>query len=213
MRKNLTYITYPGFMLFGLLVVMVFVTSKTYTQLGVGSLLYVPLALFGLKIFPRRGSKYPEEATQISTKVATKSEPVAEVVTAEPVDVKDIDKRAFLKLVGVAGLSYFLFSLLGRRAAGPFFGKSLGSEATQLTDSEGHKVNPAERQLTDGYSISEIDDNIISYYGFTNKDGAWIIMREDTATSSFRYAKGDSQFPETWNNRDKMGYDYYHNVF
>jgi hypothetical protein len=204
MRKNLTYITYPSFIIIGLLVVALFITSKSYLQLGVGTLLYIPLAFFGLKIFPRQ-----KEITAESETVEQKSE----VLNAEPVDVKDVDKRAFLKLVGAAGLSYFLFSLLGRRAAVPFFDKALGPGTTALTDSAGHKIDPALNQPTDGFRISEIDDNIISYYGFTNKDGAWIIMKEDTATSSFRYAKGEAEFPKSWESREKVSYDYYHNVF
>ena len=117
-------------------------------------------------------------------------------------EVADIDKRAFLKLIGATGISFFLFSLLGRRVEVPFFGRAVESG-----------TNPVEGQPTDGYKISEIDDNTITYYGFTNKDGAWLIMREDTEASSFRYVKGDLEFSGNWSNRENLKYDYFHEVF
>ena len=40
-----------------------------------------------------------------------------------------------------------------------------------------------------------------------------ICMREDPTTGSFRYVKGDLNFSNSWAKRDKIKYDYYHNVF
>ncbi len=66
---------------------------------------------------------------------------------------------------------------------------------------------------TDGYTISEIDDGIIAYYGFMGQKGAWFIMRQDANDGSFRYAKGDIDFPINWEDRTNLTYDYYANVF
>ncbi len=208
MRKT---ITYSSIVAASLLVSLVFVTSKTYTQLGVAVLLYPTLVYFAIKVFPRKIWKTPVITVQIPS--VQKVETEAAKPAGEHVNVSDIDKRAFLKLIGAAGISFFLFSLFGKRAEGPFFGKLAGSETTALKDIAGNKIDPAERQPLDGYQISEIDDNMIAYYGFTNKNGAWLIMREETDATSFRYTKGDSEFPGNWNNREKLSYDYYHNVF
>ncbi|MCS7092122.1 MAG: hypothetical protein NZM26_02115, partial [Patescibacteria group bacterium] len=82
-----------------------------------------------------------------------------------------------------------------------------------IGDTTGRTIDPAEKQPMDGFRISEIDDGTITYYGYTNKDGAWIIIREDTENNSFRYIKGDSNFKENWDKRAWLDYDYYYNVF
>src|SRR4029078_12030438 len=99
------------------------------------------------------------------------------------------DKRAFLKLIGVAGVSVFLFSIFSKRGQIPFFGKMAGSDTVSLKDSKGKTIDPAQSQPLVCFQISEIDDGVVAYYGFINKSGAWFIMREDTESSSFRYAK------------------------
>jgi len=131
----------------------------------------------------------------------------------EEVGIADIDKRAFLKLIGGVGISLFLFSIFNKKAEGLLFKSLPASGTTSLLDTDGNKINPAERQPMDGYKISEIDDNEITFYGFTDKNGAWLIMREDTDTGSFRYVKGASNFPGNWTNRENLAYDYFHNVF
>lgn len=207
MRKKT--LTYSGFIVASLLIVLVFVTARTYVQLGIAVLLYPVIAYFALRLFPRKSWKAPLITVEIPKATA-----VATTKTEKRVEIADIDKRAFLKLIGAAGISFFIFSILNRRADAMFFGKAAAnSGAVVLEDTEGHKINPAERQPTDGYKISEIDEDIITYYGFTNKDGAWLIMREDTDTSSFRYAKGETGFPNTWTGRERLKYDYFHNVF
>lgn len=209
MRKTLTY---SSIAIASLLVALVFVTSKTYTQLGVAVLLYPTLVYFVFKVFPRKRWRTPTITVRIPS--VQKVETETAKPTREHVDVADIDKRAFLKLIGAAGISFFLFSLFSKRAEVPFFGKLAGTATTALTDIAGNKIDPAERQPMDGYQISEIDDNhAIAYYGFTNKKGEWLIMRQDTDTTSFRYSKGDSGFPGNWNNREQLRYDYFYNVF
>jgi hypothetical protein len=209
MRKTLSY---TSLILTALFVVALFFTAQTYTQLTAATLLYIPLAYFAFKSF--QGTKSP--SPNVGEGPKNKPEMVQEVKdeNAESGNVVDIDKRAFLNLIGAAGLSIFLYSLFSRNGTGALFGKTTGSDTTKLQDSTGNTINPAERQPLDGYRISEIDDtNSQTYYGFTNIDGAWLIMKEDADTSSFRYVKGDSAFPDSWGSRDTLNYDYYFNVF
>lgn len=210
---------YLVFIVTSVVMLLLFVTAKTYDQLAAATILYPIFVFFTLDfVFPRKKAKgpftpvspIPSSATMTASSIAQQQEMDTETITS--IEVADIDKRAFLKLVGVAGVSFFLFSLFKGRAGGLMPGGS-GSSEVMLQDKAGNKINPPERQPMDGYQITEIDDNIISYYGFTNKEGAWVVMREDTQTSSFRYARGDSEFPQNWDNREKLTYDYFHNVF
>lgn len=212
------------------LVTVVFATSTTYLQLIAATVLYFLLIFLAFIIFPRK----------IQTKTQTKSirvirlpiqptesdESVKKDILEIPVEttetssdsgsgisISDIDKRAFLKIVAGAGISLFLFSIFNRKTDNLFAKGIQGSGRVILEDTEGNKISPAQNQPTDGYRISEIDDNIVSYNGFLNKDGAWYIMQIDTQTGSFRYAKGDSNFPNNWANRENLKYDYYNVVF
>ena len=203
MRKTLTY---SIFTIMSLLVILAFITAKSYLQLGVAILLYPLLAYFALQIFKRKSWRAP---------IVTIKFPVA---TAKPrreaVDVADIDKRTFLKLVGAAGLSFFVFSLLGRRAENLLFGSS--SEPSIIgnaLNSTGGEVNVSGTPQLNGYRISEIDDRLVSYYGFVNNQGNWMIMREDTETSAFRYSTGKTNFPISWADRENLKYSYYHELF
>lgn len=210
MRKTLTY---TGLSIAFLGIVLLFLTARTYTQLGIAAALYPLLAILAIKLLPHK-----KHVREVSIQVADIEpepddiHPEGEVV-ANPVEVADIDKRAFLKLIGAAGLSFFLFSLLRGKVGNILPGQTAAIGTTSLENSEGKKISPAERQPLDGYQISEIDDDIVTYYGFTNKDGGWLVMREDTQSSSFRYSKGDSDFPRSWANRENLAYDYYSSLF
>jgi len=201
------------FVILGLAVGAVFVTATSYFQLAIAILIYPLLAFFFFKAFPR------------GTRVMYHGRPVAVVqpplvsaagagaAKGESVGVVDIDKRAFLKLIGGAGLSLFLFSIFNKRVEN-LFSRSFPtpSEKTLETTAVG-VVDPSQHLPMYGYTISEIDDNVIAFYGFTNKDGAWFIMREDTNAGSFRYARGDLKFPNNWANRENLNYNYYSKVF
>ncbi len=211
MNKTITYIT---FIFAAAVVSILFVTSKSYTQLSLAVLLYPAIAYLALKIFPRKTETtqpvvIPEikeiETTDTINSVDTR---VTETQTA----VADTDKRAFLKLIGIAGVSVFLFSILSKRGQIPFFGKAVESDSLTIKDSSGKAINPSESQPFDGYQISEIDDGLVSYYGFTNNNGAWYIMREDTEASTFRYVKGNAGFPNKWASRENLKYDYFYNI-
>jgi hypothetical protein len=210
MQKALTY---SSFIVATLMVFAVFVTATSYIQLAIAIALYPVLAYIAFKIFPRKTLTTPEITIQIPAKEAQGAEVEKAEVQKERVDVSDIDKRAFLKLIGAAGLSFFLFSFLRRRTDNLFGGQIASTGVTALENASGNRIDPAEHQPTDGYTISEIDEGEITYYGFINKDGAWFIMREDIDTNSYRYAKGDSAFPENWVNRERLKYDYFHNVY
>ena len=209
MRKTLSY-TSIG--IASIAVALIFVTAKNYIQLGIGIVLYPILIYFAWKVLPRKDWKSHEITVRLPEK--TIETEILEPETAKPLlDVSDVDKRAFLKLIGAAGLSFFLFSLFRGRADGLFGGKPGVQGPIALEDGEGNKIEPAVKQPTDGYQISEIDDDEIAYYGFTNKNGGWLIMTEDTESSSFRYAKGEGDFPGNWSKRQKLTYDYFYNVF
>ncbi len=196
MRKTLTY---GSFTATGIFVVILFLTAQTYIQLTTASLLYIPLVYFAYRLFHYTSHDEP---------VISVHEPIEEG------HIIDIDKRAFLNLIGAAGLSLFLYSLFSKKGSSMLFGSSSGLGATQLQDTEGTTINPAERQPLDGFRISEIDEtDFLTYYGFINKDGAWVIMRENVNSSAFRYAQGKDTFVDNWNNRQELQYDYFFNAF
>lgn len=211
MTKTITYIT---FIFAAMLVSILFVTSKSYTQLGLAILLYPAIAYLALKIFPRKIEQsetleIPEikeiETTSTISSVDTR-------IIEKQNGVTDTDKRAFLKLIGVAGVSMFVFSILSKRGQLPFFGKAAETDSISLKDVEGKAINPSQSQPFDGYQISEMDDGLVSYYGFTNTNGAWYIMREDTEANTFRYVKGNAGFPSKWTGRENLKYDYFYNI-
>jgi hypothetical protein len=128
-------------------------------------------------------------------------------------DVTDINRRLFLKLVGGAGVSVFMMSLFTDKAHASFFGSMPVPGAMTVKDSTGAAIDPAEKQPTDGYEISEIDDATSpAYYGFVHKTGAWYISREE-ANGSYRYSKGPTDFPAGWAARTTLTYDYFDNTF
>jgi len=201
-------ITYSGFAISTILIFLVFVTAKNYTQLTIAVLLYPLLAYFALKLFPRKIKETPILTVQKPAEPVNNTKDISQ----GKVEIVDIDKRTFLKLIGTAGISFFIFSLLGRRADDLIFGKNLeGNNKTELTPS--NQTNQTQPLVAEGFRISEIDDSLISYYGFTNKDGGWLIMREDGQLSTFRYTKGGTNFSKNWANRKKLKYNYYHKLF
>lgn len=215
MRKTLIL---TCFIIATLVVFGMFISATTYIQLAVAIVTYPLLVYIAFVVFPRK--HFSHHALPSST-IALESPLVAQKTESgrtESVGIADIDKRVFLKLIGGAGISLFLFSLISKKTEGLFFRGVQPiappvSGKLALEDLSGNKVNPAQSQPTDGYGIAEIDDSLISFYGFTNKDGAWYVMREDPDNGSFRYARGNSNFPDNWTNREKLNYDYFSNVF
>jgi hypothetical protein len=128
-------------------------------------------------------------------------------------DVSDINRRLFLKLIGTAGLTTFLFALFTKSSQAAFFGSMPGPGTVSLKDTHGNKIDPAEKEPTDGYEIAEVDDSAIpAYYGFLNKEGAWYIAREGNG-GEYRYYRGSANFGDSWATRESFTYDYFNNVF
>ena len=214
MRKALTYTSFASA---SILMILAFLTAKTYTQLGVAVIVYPLITYFAYKLFIDNGRRAPAIAIQLPSLKQTRRPEKIEVEEAkaerEGVGIADIDKRAFLKIIGAAGISFFIFSLLGRRAETLLFDRALDSGIGPLGGPAPSGTGSFAPSPMEGYKISEIDDNAITYYGFTNNGGGWLIMREDTEASSFRYAKGSSNFPMNWSNRANLDYDYFYNLF
>ena len=193
MRKILIYCS---LVIVSLTVIVMFVTATTYPQLAMAIVLYPLLVYLIFKTFPHQTTKaHPQKPL-----AAILKNPVA-TLKQEYAGITDIDRRGFLKLIGAAGVSFFLFSIFSKRAEIPFFGKLTGAG------------NASGSEPTDSYRISEVNDGLVSFYGFTKQGGAWFILQEDTEAGSFRYVKGDANFTANWANRASLNYDYYYNVF
>ncbi len=217
MSRSMSLVSLVSFVAAFFAVTGIFITAKSYPQLVFGSGLYIILMFFGYKMMPlyKSGLSIPASTTDLDIEIPTvsengnKTESVADDAKKPEVTVTDIDKRAFLKIVGATGLSFFIMSLFGRKAEALLLGNMDKNTATDdVVKTQQLPVSP-----TDGYTISEIDDGIIAYYGFMGQKGAWFIMRQDANDGSFRYAKGDIDFPINWEDRANLTYDYYANVF
>jgi len=181
-----------------------FITSTTYTQLAISSLLYPPLAYFAFKLIP--ATKKEKGGVPENYVVEVKSKKGKE---KNGVEIIDIDKRAFLKMIGAAGVSFFIFSLFTRKVEDLLLSGNSGGRR----DSFGTGTNNASPEPTEEYKITEISTEDHNYYGFVNLEGNWYIMKEDPVKGSFRYSKGNLNFSKSWNDKEKLKYDYYHNVF
>ncbi len=131
-----------------------------------------------------------------------------------PQGISDDNRRLFLKLVGSTSLSILFMAVLGKDTAkAAFFGSVPGPGTVSVKDSTGATIDPAEKQSTDGYEISQVDDSTTpAYYGFVHKTGAWYITKED-ATGAYRYAKGAVDFATSWTSRAGLTYDYFDAIF
>lgn len=212
-------ITLTIFALLAVVLIAAFITAESYTQLGIATLSYPILAYFAFKLLPTFAGtsgtitiSNPIQERPAQSKTTKKKAPIHKEVkeTKEGAVVVDIERRAFLKVIGGTGLSLFIFLLLGRRVDN-FISNGFGQQNGFLPGNEpvsSHGSSPLQ-----GYNISEIDEGVVTYYGFVNVDGGWLIMKEDTNTNSFRYKRGSSDFPSNWEKRQRLDYDYYHNLF
>jgi hypothetical protein len=197
-----------------LLLVVNLVFSRSLVNVLI-SLTYFPFPLyFFLTIFD--WYRKVQQNNKNQTK-AVKLEPVASGTTGTKID---LDRRRFLKILGGTGISVFLLSLINPKQAGAaFFGSVPGPGTVALKDASGTKINPAEKQATDGYKISKIDDTssvTYAYYGFVNSEGLWYIQRETLSgvnVGDFQYYKGTTNFSGNWAGRDGFGYDDFEDVF
>jgi len=211
-------VIYTGFVITCLADVVFFLSTTTYVQLAIAIALYLILIYFALKLFPR---KTQVESAAIETVPVAPNDSTVELTppiqdtseVSEGVEILDIDKRAFLKLIGAAGLSFFLSSLFSKRAETLLLGKAEGLGLTKIQDPAGDVISPAKHHPTDNYKISEVDYGISTFYGFMDQGEGWFIMKEDLNAGTYRYIKGDSNFHSNWNNQEGLNYDYFNQVF
>ena len=201
--KNL--IKYSSFILVCFFVVGVFVTATTFIQLAAAILIYPLFVIFAYKVFSHRLRRNPSKRSVNSIKPSVASAETSEPSESLNVGIADIDKRVLLKLIGGTGLTLFLFSLFSKKAEDILF--------KNIQSPDGEKISPAQTYPLDGYTIAEIEDNAISFYGYIHHNGSWYIMRLDTAGRSFRYTKGGRDFPGSWGNRENLDYSYFNDVF
>lgn len=201
-----------SFALATLLVVAIFVTATTVIQLACAVIAYPFLVYVAYKAFL-------DQRLDVRIKSAVKSNSIEPLKAS--LAVNDDDRRVFLKLVGSTGIFLFIYSLLNisRKPTSmiprewlKFGGKSLQADMKNF-DSGVVQSQKTVDQLMDGFKIAEIDNADISYYGFTAVNGAWYIMKANTGAGSFRYTRGEADFPANWQNRKKLTYDYLDKVF
>lgn len=221
-------------LIYNLLILIVFVVANIQSAATASqfffAILFIPPLLYFYRLLTGQFHKSPS-STQLaapadpsSNRLALFSTPtditplddnstaIEPEMMSDP-EVSDLNRRLFLKLIGGAGVSAFLFSIFTDKAHASFFGSMPVPGAMTVKDSSGQAIDPAEKQPTDGYEISEIDDATSpAYYGFVHKTGAWYISREEE-TGSYRYVRGSSDFPSAWTNRATQTYDYFDNVF
>lgn len=209
-------LVYYSFIVVSLIVFLGFLGAENYYQL-ISAILFYPLFVyFVLKILPKRNRAItlPVEAKPVTKKGRAPSkstETKVEVLKQEKGGL-DIDRRAFLKLIGSAGASVFLFSVFTKKAEAAFFGSVPGPGTVAIKDSSGNQIDPAIKHPTDGYKISRLDDSSPAYYGFTDKDGAWFIMKEDSS-GNYTYDVGASSFGTNWTDRGNLSYGEYFDKF
>jgi hypothetical protein len=214
MNSNKILIFYSFFVCLFLTIVGIF-SAKNVTQL-LSSFVFLPLIFyFGTKML--RFLKPTPQKIVVKKKSVKTSEQSSEnqpAIVPEIVHgVADNDKRLFLKLIGSTGVSLLFMALFTKKAQAAFFGSVPGPGVVAIKDSAGNKIDPAEKNPTDGYEITNIDDSgSPAYYGFVKKTGAWYIMQEDSS-GSYRYAKGSSNFSVGWTGRALLSYDYFNSVF
>lgn len=65
------------------------------------------------------------------------------------------------------------------------------------------------------FRISDMDvDNDPRYYGYLEKDGKWMIIKETVAAPrTYRYIFGEDDYVTNWGNRAMLGYNYFNEVF
>lgn len=115
----------------------------------------------------------------------------------------DDGKRKFLKLLASTGLTtILLYFINAKKTQAAFFGSGSGSGIINIKDSSGNKIDPAVNSPLDGYAIANIDEDVDNnYFGFTNKNGGWYIMKVDNTNNSFLYHKGVDEYATAWEAR------------
>ena len=205
-------IIYYSFIIITFMVLAGFLGATSIPQLIAASMFYPLSFFFFIQIIPRRKKAIPSVI-----RPETKPSHLIEVLRPEKDDrIRfDKDRRMFIKLIGSAGVTVFLFSLFTKKAEAAFFGSVPGPGTVAIKNKSGVQIDPAEKSPTDGYALCELEDGVTSYYGYVDKDGNWYILKED-ALGHYRYAKGSTGFSSNWDNRaneELITYDTFDNVF
>lgn len=67
---------------------------------------------------------------------------------------------------------------------------------------------------TDAYEITDIEKGVTyNYYGFTDADQNWYILRETIAGTEYRYFKGVGTYATNWTGRAALVYGYFFDIF
>ncbi len=224
MKSDKALVIYSFLACLFLMLVGIF-TARTTNQLLAG-FIYLPLVFyFGTRLF-----EYLIENALLNPNPAKRSLPTLPVIAKNeavsasnsvtesddqniPKDVADKNKRLFLQLIGTTGISLLIMALFSKKARDTFLGGGNSvTEVVGIKDSEGKIIDPSKEHPTDGYSVTDIDDeHSPAYYGFVKKDGSWYVMQNVSGT--FRYVKGASNYQSNWDVRDKLHFDYYNHVF
>jgi hypothetical protein len=216
---------YYSFVITVLMVCLGFLGVKSLPEL-ISAVFFAPLALyFGLAVLPRRSKAVviikPKTRSEKRVKIAPPEEAIEEKELPEEGNLEleeeteggfDPQRRAFLKIIGSTGASLFLLSIFTKRAQAAFFGSVPGPGTVALKDTTGAQIDPAIKHPTDGYKISRVDDSIPAYYGYTDKDGNWFIMKEDE-DGNYTYAVGTDSFTDNWDGKGGLDYKEYYEKF
>lgn len=153
-----------------------------------------------------------EEIKEIDKNALNKNTKEERELVGELSEVKEKDKRQFIKLIAGAGAGVMITMLINPSKAGAaFFGSVPGPGTIAIKDTTGTKIDPAIKSPTDGYGIMNTDEaSYPYYYGFVNKDGAWYIVKS-ASDGSFTYSKGSSSYP--WSSRASQTYASYDTTF
>src|SRR3990167_10191345 len=157
-------VTYSSLVFACLVVVVAFVTATTYTQLAVAAILYPILIFFAYKVLPLRIMVWDSKKAEPEVEEKVQAHEKSDQTESETTGISDINKRAFLKLIGATGLSFFLISIFGRRVESLLFGQNLVQIPTSVGNLPGSTNIASTASPTQEYTISEIDDNIVGYY-------------------------------------------------
>ncbi|MBI4099386.1 hypothetical protein HY440_00085 [Candidatus Microgenomates bacterium] len=214
-HRQLRLLLAYNFILTTIMAVTGFVGARSEPQI-ISAAFFTPLAIYFWQfVIPKKGHQIPVNnlGFEILQVVPARAPRLKKIPQEEkPGRHFDVDRRMFLKLIGSAGMTLFLFSVFTKKAEASFFGSVPGPGTVALKDTTGTLVDPAIKQPTDGYKISEIDDSSPAYYGFIEKTGKWFIMKEDSS-GAYRYTKGDSSFSTNWTSRASLTYDYFDAIF
>jgi len=207
---------YYGFVVSSIMTLTGFLGASNYSQLVSASLFFPVFVYFGTLIFPerKRALVVPQRAVA-PKKVRSSKKPTVLKKIDEKSDTPllDKDRRMFLKLIGTGGMSVLLLSLFGAKSAqAAFFGSVPGPGIVGVKDTSGTAIDPSKHHPTDGYRISRLDDSVPAYYGFTNKDGEWFIMKED-ASGNYTYATGSTDFTDNWTGKGDLSYGEFFDKF